>query len=397
MGRPRLLIITVGLVLAAAGWSAWQANDQADRARGDVAAREGLPAGPSALVDMTHRSFPPPLVDPARIISGGPPPDGIPPINEPKFVSVADAGEWLAPEEPVIALRIGEDARAYPVQVLIWHEIVNDTVGGVPVVVTYCPLCNTAVSFVRRVEGVEVSFGTSGRLFASALVMYDRATESLWTHFDGQAVVGVLTGKRLEVVASPLLAWSEFAASFPDGKVLDRHRTGFNRNYGSNPYTGYDRPDGDPFLFRGEADERARAMQRVVGVERAGDAKAWALQVVSGERVAVTHDKVGGDEIVIFWKAGQSTALEASALNAGRDVGSVGVFLAQVDGQKLTFRLDGDQFRDVETGSVWSIAGQATEGPLRGANLERIHHFDTFWFAWSTYRPGTILIEEEET
>ncbi len=254
MRRARMLLIAVGLVLMAGVWLAWRANDEADGARGAVVARAGLATGPSALEDMTHRSFPQPLVDPARIMSGGPPPDGIPPIDKPKFVSVAEASEWLAPEEPVIALHVGEDARAYPVQVLIWHEIVNDTVAGVPVVVTYCPLCNTAVSFERSVEGVEVTFGTSGRLFASALVMYDRATESLWTHFDGRAVVGVLAGKRLQVVASPLLAWSEFAASFPDGKVLDRNRTGFSRNYGSNPYTGYDRPDARPFLFRGDVD-----------------------------------------------------------------------------------------------------------------------------------------------
>ncbi|MDP8928204.1 MAG: DUF3179 domain-containing protein, partial [Actinomycetota bacterium] len=339
-------------------------------------------------------SFPPPLVDPARIISGGPPPDGIPPIDEPQFVSVADANEWLAPQEPVIVVRVDGDTRAYPVQVLIWHEIVNDNVSGVPVVVTYCPLCNSAVSFVRIVDGVEVTFGTSGRLFASALVMYDRATESLWTHFDGRAVVGVLTGEQLEVIASPLLAWSEFAASFPDGKVLDRHRTGFRRNYGSNPYTGYDRSDARPFLFRGEVDDRARAMQRVVGVERNGEAKAWTLEAVSGDRAAATHAEVGGDRIAILWKAGASTPLEGSAVEAGRDVGSVGVFSPEVDGQKLTFRVDGDRFIDVETGSAWNIAGQATDGPLAGASLERVHHFDTFWFAWSTYRPGTTLIEE---
>ncbi|HEX2029705.1 MAG TPA: DUF3179 domain-containing protein [Nitriliruptorales bacterium] len=394
MSGARVLSITLGLALVAAACTTSRSDDGAGTAAGAGAAPDGLPEGPSALDDMTDPSFPQPLVDPVQIVSGGPPPDGIPPIDEPQFVSVADAGQWLASDEPVIAVEIDGDARAYPVQILIWHEIVNDTVAGAPVTVTYCPLCNTGVSFVRVVDGVEVTFGTSGRLFASALVMYDRPTESLWTHFDGRAVVGLLTGEQLEVIPSPLLAWSEFAASFPDGRVLDRDRTRFRRNYGTNPYEGYDRPDARPFLFRGEVDDRARAMQRVVGVERGGEATAWPVEAVSGDGAAVTYGEVGGDEIVILWKAGQSTALEANEVDAGRDVGSVGVFLPQVGERRLTLRAEGDGFRDAETGSVWDVAGQATGGPLEGASLDRINHFVTFWFAWSTYQPGTTLVED---
>ena len=174
-----------------------------------------LPEGPSALQTRSAAEFPEPLVDPSEIISGGPPPDGIPPIEEPVFVDVADALDLLPAAEPVVALEINGDARAYPVRVLIWHEIVNDTVGNVPVSVTYCPLCNSAVSYRREVRGVETTFGTSGSLFASALVMYDRATESLWTHFDGRAVVGVLAGDQLEAIPSPLLAWEDFRTHVP--------------------------------------------------------------------------------------------------------------------------------------------------------------------------------------
>ncbi|MFA9401417.1 MAG: DUF3179 domain-containing (seleno)protein, partial [Acidobacteriota bacterium] len=151
-----------------------------------------------------------------EIFSGGPGKDGIPAIDDPRFESIEEARGWLSGTSPVIALEIDGDARAYPLAVLTWHEIVNDTVGGVPVSVTYCPLCNSAVSYRREVNGVETTFGTSGSLFASALVMYDRLTESLWTHFDGRAVVGVLAGTQLEPIASPLMTWEDFVSAYPD-------------------------------------------------------------------------------------------------------------------------------------------------------------------------------------
>ncbi|MFP3915233.1 MAG: DUF3179 domain-containing protein [Actinomycetota bacterium] len=353
----------------------------------------GFPSGESALEDMTAESFPEPLVPPEEILSGGPPPDGIPPIDDPAFISVEEADAWLSDDEPVVALQIGDDARAYPVQILIWHEIVNDTVGGEPVSVTYCPLCNSAISYVREVDGHETTFGTSGRLYASALVMYDRATESLWTHFDGRAVVGVLTGHRLEPVSSPLLAWSEFKESYPDGQVLDRDATGHSRSYGTNPYTGYDNPDERPFMFRGEIDDRSAAMQRVVGVEAGDAARAWTLEAISGEGPTATNASVGEAPLVILWEPGQSSALQSESVDGGRDVGSVGVFDPNVDGRRLTFTGTDTGFVDEETGSTWTVTGTATAGELEGTELERIPHLDTFWFAWSTYSPGTDLVE----
>lgn len=352
-----------------------------------------LPSGASALRSMTDQSFPPPLVDPGAIISGGPPPDGIPPIDQPRFVTVEEADLWLEDAEPVVYLEIEGEAHAYPVQILIWHEIVNDNVGGVPVAVTYCPLCNSAVSFRREINGVTTTFGTSGRLFASALVMYDRATESLWTHFDGRAVVGVLAGETLEPVASPLLAWSDFKTAFADGLVLDRNATGFSRRYGRNPYDGYDNPDTNPFLFRGSVDDRARAKQRVVGVTVDGVSRAWALEAVSGGAARATMGTLGDTDVVILWKAGQASALDQSQIADGREVGSVGVFSPLVDGQLLDFFAEDGRFLDEQTGSEWDITGRALSGDLAGSTLTQIHHLDTFWFAWSTYQPGTDLVE----
>ncbi|MGD2102072.1 MAG: DUF3179 domain-containing protein, partial [Acidimicrobiia bacterium] len=330
----------------------------------------------------------------SEIISGGPPPDGIPSIDEPEFVTVEVADRWLGSNEPVVYLETNGDLHAYPVQILIWHEIVNDTVGGVPIAVTYCPLCNSAVSYQREIRGEVTTFGTSGRLYASALVMYDRATESLWTHFDGRAVVGVLAGETLEPIPSPLLGWSDFKSAFPDAMVLDRDSTGHSMPYGENPYAGYDDPTSQPFLFRGTVDDRAAAKDRVVGVVVGTEARAWRLDAISGGTATATNDEVGQSPVVVLWKAGQSSALESNLIVSGRDVGSVGVFSPVVDGETLTFSAAGGRFFDDQSGSEWDITGTAVDGELAGVTLDEIHHLDTFWFAWSTYQPGTELVAD---
>src|SRR3990172_6822387 len=197
-----------------------------------------------------------------EIRSGGPPKDGIPPIDKPKFESVADAGKWLKPSEPVVIFERGGEARAYPLQILIWHEIVNDTVGGIPASVTFCPLCNTSITFDRRLDGQVLDFGTTGKLHKSALVMYDRQTESWWWQVSGMAIVGDLTGKRLTVLPSQIISWETFRGARPGGKVLSRD-TGHSRPYGRNPYVGYDNINSSPFLYTGGRDSRLRPMERV--------------------------------------------------------------------------------------------------------------------------------------
>jgi hypothetical protein len=360
-------------------------------AAGESPAVGVLPSGPSALDTMFADEFPDPLIDPNEVISGGPPPDGIPPIDNPVFLDVDEDFELLPADEPVVVLEIDGDARAYPIRAMVWHEIVNDTVGGVPVSVTYCPLCNSAATYERTINGVETTFGTSGRLFASALVMYDRATETLWTHYNGEAVVGVLTGEQLKVHPSPLVSWDQFRSTYPTGKVLDWTQSGFSRDYGRNPYVGYDDPENTPFLFRGTLDDRALAMLRVIGVDHEGSSVAFALDAVSGGEGTANAFMVGESDVVIFWVAGQASALDAGQVFAGRDVGSTAVFVPSAGGRDLTFNFDGEHFVDAETASVWLLNGEAIEGELKGERLEQIPHLDTFWFAWSTYQPDTSL------
>ncbi len=334
-------------------------------------------------------TFPEALIPREQIISGGPPPDGIPPIDDPRFFSVADT-TFLCDEEPVVVLDTDGDARAYPIQIMTWHEIVNDVVGGEPVTVSYCPLCNSALAYRRDIGDRVLDFGTSGSLYQSALLMYDRQTESLWTHFDGRSVVGELFGTELEVIPMATVSWADFAASHPDGKVLS-WQTGHDRDYGRNPYQGYDRRSGpfEPF-FQGGVDGRLGAQERVVGIT--GDAG-----FVAVEREELVADGVlaveDGDRPLTVWlKPGTASGLDANVVAEGADIGAIGVFVNDVDGSAVTFRRDGDEFVDEHTGSRWNILGRAVSGPHEGTQLDAVTHVDTFWFAWSTYRPDTSVV-----
>jgi hypothetical protein len=194
----------------------------------------GRDAG-GASVTETEQPASGPLVDPDDLISGGPPPDGIPPIDDPKFLSPVGA-TFLADGEPVLAVEIDGDARAYPLQIMTWHEIVNDEIGGVPVAVTYCPLCNTGIAFERpTIDGELLDFGTSGKLYNSNLVMYDRQSGTYWAQATGQALVGPYSGEQLQFVPARILSFGDWREEHPDGLVLSRD-TGHERPYGENPY-----------------------------------------------------------------------------------------------------------------------------------------------------------------
>ena len=219
-----------------------------------------------------------------EIILGGPPRDGIPPIDAPKFTTPEGASEWLGDLEPVIAFELNGDARAYPLQILTWHEIVNDVVGGVPVSATFCPLCNAAIVFDRRLDGVVYDFGTSGKLRKSDLIMWDRQTETWWQQFTGEGIVGELAGKRLTILSASIISFSDFRAANPDGLVLSRD-TGFVRAYGRNPYAGYDRADRSPFLFDGDLDGRLLPKERVATISIDEVDAAFPFTTLEDERV----------------------------------------------------------------------------------------------------------------
>jgi len=324
-----------------------------------------------------------------EILSGGPPKDGIVALDHPRFTTVAGADEWLRAVEPVIFLRIGDDARAYPIQILMWHEIVNDTVGGVPVVITFCPLCNTAIAFERSVAGQALDFGTTGRLRYSNQIIYDRQSETWWQQASGEGIAGRLAGKHLVFRPASIISWAEFKSDHPGGKVLSRD-TGFNRFYGRNPYVGYDDVSSPPFLYTGPATPDAMpAVARVLALDLNGDAVAYPYETL--QKMRVVDDRVGGVEVVVLWAPGTASALDAGSVAGGRDVGAATAFARSLDGVPHTFELRENRIVDNETGSAWNVLGQAVSGPLAGKALTPVVAANHLWFSWAAFRPETRI------
>jgi hypothetical protein len=272
------------------------------------------------------------LVPLSQFQAGGPGKDGIPAIDHPRFAA-ASSIRWVKPREPVIELTLGRDVRAYPLQILIWHEIVNDRVGGIPVAVTFCPLCDTAIAFDRRVAGRTLSFGTTGNLRNSDLVMYDRQSESWWQQFGGAALVGHYAGTHLRELPARIVAWGDFVHAHPHGLVLTRD-TGYSRAYGDNPYPGYDDVSKPPFFpAANSSDHRLRPKERVVFIDRGRQAVAVPFSVL--ERKRVVRVTVGGQRLLVHWHRGVASALDAGTIAAGRDVGAASV--VNTHGKPVTF------------------------------------------------------------
>ena len=323
-----------------------------------------------------------------EFLSGGVPRDGIPPLDDPQFESIADADKWLEDVQPVVALKVNGEARAYPLAILTWHEIANDTLGGVPVSVTFCPLCNSAVVFDRRMGDATLDFGVSGNLRNSDLVMWDRQTESWWQQLTGEGIVGAYAGYQLDFVPAQIVSWGDFKAAFPGSDVLSRD-TGYQRSYGRNPYSGYDRADQSPFLFKGRPDDRLLPMERVVALEL--DGRQFAFPYMALEREPAVNHSVNGRDIVVLFQPGTASALDQPSIADSRDVGATGVFDASLDGQTLTFRATDGGFVDDQTGSTWNVLGHAVSGPLAGQSLSPIVHGNHFWFAWAAFAPDVEI------
>jgi len=253
-------------------------------------------------------------IDFEEILSGGPPRDGIPSIDKPEFIDIQQE-KSLGEMEPVIGLEIDGDARAYPLRVLIWHEIANDVVGGVPVAVTYCPLCNSAVVFERVLGGEILEFGVSGKLRNSDLVMYDRNSQSWWQQFTGEAIAGSYTGQELQTRPARLESFSSFKARNPNGRVLVPNNP-TARDYGRNPYVQYDSAQA-PFLYKGALPKGISPMARVVVVEVDGKPHAIPLEELRKKT------KITIGDVELGWSAGQNSALDAAPIAQGRDVGNV--------------------------------------------------------------------------
>ena len=327
-------------------------------------------------------------IDLNELKSGGPPKDGIPAIINPKFVNIEEASDWLEENEPVIFLKYKNSVKGYPLQILIWHEIVNDFIKEMPVIVTFCPLCYSAIVFDRRLDELTLTFGVSGLLRNSDMVMYDLFTESFWQQFTGEAIVGTYTGEELKVVQSQIISFEQLIESYPEAEIMSQE-TGFSRRYGMNPYAGYDDIDQTPFLFDGKIDDRLPPNEKVIAIKEDGMTKAYPYTLT--QELGVINDTINGNAITIFHSEGTASALDSRYIYDSKDVGSTGVFDPNVENVILTFEYIEEQFIDEQTNSVWDITGKAISGKLKGKQLKKISSGDYFAFAWLAFKPDTEI------
>ncbi|MFQ5794370.1 MAG: DUF3179 domain-containing protein [Candidatus Bipolaricaulia bacterium] len=326
------------------------------------------------------------------LASGGPPRDGIPSVDLPRLISPEEAATWLEDNDLVIGLRFNGAVRAYPVNILNWHEITNDILNGIPVVVTYCPLCNSALAFVApEINGQIAQFGISGRLFKSDLVMYDRVTGTFWSQIEALPIVGPLVGRvgKLHQVPVDIIPWGLWQAENPETMVMDRPVFGdvlggvqtrpisgilFPRDYGRDPYAAYKRSNsntfGTPF-----SDTRLRAKDDVIGIIIDGDTKAYARKAY--DELSLLNDRIGNTPILVV-----KTPADQVRFFVRRDV--------ERD-RALEFEFIDGRLIDKQTRSVWNFRGEAVSGEFAGTQLEEISAIPSFWFAWVSFNPDTEL------
>ena len=323
------------------------------------------------------------------IISGGMGKDEIVPIDTPYFHTVEEASVWLDARSPVIALTIDEITRAYPLEILLRHEVVNDRINDTYFAVTFCPLCNSAIVYNRQIDGQVLRLGVTGNLYNSGFLMWDNQTESWWQQFTGQAIVGEMTGEKLPMIPAQVVGFRTFAERFPNAQVLAGDESRPRINYGNNPYIGYDSSSA-PLLNDGSIDNRLPPTERVLAAEVSGMPIAYAFDYLQREQVI--NDAVGNTPIVVFWQPGATSALDAPRVAESRDVGQAALYGRTVNGRQLSFRPGADgHFVDDQTGSTWNILGEAISGELEGLQLTPIIHGNHFWFAWAAFHPDTLV------
>lgn len=326
-------------------------------------------------------------------------PKGLFPIIDfPKFVGKEEGLTSFFEYEPVISVSINGKAKAYPLNLLTFHEMSNDTLAGIPILPTYCPLCNSGIVYDRRLihKGKEIllEFEVSGFLRNSDMVMFDRQTETWWQQLMGEAIVGEMAGAELKIVPSLIISVKEFFDSYPEGFILSKE-TGHEKTmerYGTNPYTRYDSITKDPygrFFNKENVDQRLSAMERIVDIQDEGKFKVYPFSAVS--KAAVINDQFGSKHVVLFYHSGTVSNMDENEISQSKDVGSVTVFSPFVNGKLLTFSKKGKFFVDTQTKSKWDITGKCKKGKYQGEQLMIEPHSNHFAFAWLAFYPETVI------
>lgn len=318
-------------------------------------------------------------------------PDGIPALNNPVMETIADAEGWLNPLSPVISVEIDGEARAYPLAILVFHEIANDEIADTAVAVTYCPLCNSSIVFNSTIDATTLEFGVSGNLRNSDLIMYDRQTDSWWQQLTGEGIVGEYAGQLLDIIPSQVIGFAQFVELYPDGMVLSRPIT--DGRYGEIPqhYANYERP----FLFTGDYDERLPATAHVLATTIGNTSIAYPFESLASQHVI--NDMIEDGAIVIFWQSGMAAMMDNEIVDNSRDIGTANMYVPVLDdGSVLTFRYDdvNHTIVDNESNSTWNAFGQAIDGDLIGTQLQAVIAAPHFWFAWAAFNPDTLIYEQ---
>ncbi len=325
------------------------------------------------------------------------PRDGFEVFNNPGFILKEEAYNYYFRFEPVIAIEIEGEARAYPLNILTFHEIANDEIQGIPISVTYCPLCNAGIVYDRRYnygdKDFVFDFAVSGMLRKSDMVMWDKQTETWWQQLTGEGLVGELSGEQLDFFPSVIVSVEEFFDSYPDGKIMLSHlKDNYGTKYGHNPYSKYDSlgNNGSRF-FDEEIDSRLPAMERVVDIENGGKYKIYPFKKIRKKKVI--NDDFEGKSIVIFYSGETVSILDERDIRESNHIGTATVFSSIVEGKKLMFKRKNGRIIDDITESTWDITGKCTDGELVGKQLVTEVHSNHFAFAWLAFHPDSEIYE----
>jgi hypothetical protein len=317
-----------------------------------------------------------------EVLDGGPGKDGIPALTEPLFIPASEAS-YLSGDQLVLGYKDGSDIRAYPITVLDWHEIVNDKVNDFAFSVNYCPLTGTGIGWGREINGVETTFGVSGLLYNSNLILYDRETDSYWSQILLRAVHGELRGMEAKTFQLVETTWATWKQMYPETTVISTE-TGYSRPYGFYPYRNY-REDHNYFLFPfSPEDDRLDAKERVHGVIKNGSAKAYRFETFA-EGLTIVEDVLMGEPVVV---AGNNDANFIVSFNRTLTDGTVMTFNPVSANNPLSAIMSDQE------GNTWDVFGVAISGPREGQRLTSTTSFMGYWFAWGAFYPDLLIYGE---
>ncbi|MET7029921.1 DUF3179 domain-containing protein [Sediminicola luteus] len=325
-----------------------------------------------------------------------------PTIDYPNFIGKAEGLDRFYEHEPVISVTINGESKAYPLNMLTMHEISNDSLGGIPILPTFCPLCNSSVVYDRRLghggQQYVLEFEVSGMLRNSDMIMADKQTQTWWQQLTGIGLVGDLKGVELDVIPSMVLSVKDYFKRYPSGKILSpKTGTAAEERYGTNPYTNYDSLGNKPwasFFDQDKLDNRLPPMERVIDLEGKNSYKIYPFSIIA--KMGVINDRFDDRNIVIFHKKGTISVLDKYEISKSKAIGSATMFSSIVDGRTLTFKKVDDDFIDIETGSVWDITGRCIQGSMKGKELVPERYSNHFAFAWLAFHPESEIYGEKQ-